>query len=116
MGYFDKQAVPSPRKVEDNPPGFPTETCQEIDGVILHLTGNNANNIDHIQNQGFQVYENSEPAPEPIPQGAASIGEILYLGQQWKWSGHDQQPVTLGFPNSDSHDFNANVANWTDMS
>ncbi len=67
-----------------------------IDEVVFHPTGSRAEDILLVRNQGLEVDDDNEPAPENIP----AVGDIplqtnLYPGQTWGWDGIDQRELVI---------------------
>ncbi len=67
------------------------EDEEGIDDAVFHPTGNCAEDIALVRNQGLEVDDHNEPAPKNIPEeNQAPITMNLYPGQTWGWDGIDQ--------------------------
>jgi hypothetical protein len=66
---------------------------KEIVDFVFHAH-NQAEDIALIQNLGFKVDNDNEPAPENIPTNDGprpAPGWVLFGGQEWGWDGIDQR-------------------------
>ncbi len=58
--------------------------------------GNCAEDILLVHNQGLEVDDNNEPAPENIPAaGEIPLTTNLQPGQSWGWDGIDEREVVV---------------------
>ncbi len=70
----------------------------ELDSSIFHPTGSRAEDVALVRNQGLEVDDDNEPAPENIPTNYANevpLTTSLYPGQRWGWDGIDQREVAI---------------------
>ncbi len=68
----------------------------EIDKAIFHLMENPSQDIALVQNQGLEVDDDNEPAPENIPENSqVLVTTNLYPGQTWGWDGIDQKEFII---------------------
>ncbi len=68
------------------------ERVEKINTTVLHPTENLAEDVALVRNQGMEVDDNDEPAPENTPKNSSCQQECtraLYPGQ-WGWGGIDQ--------------------------
>ena len=88
---FWGESLPSPRELPSSPiytADIPQD--ENIDGSVFR-SGNGADDIANVRNQGFEVDDDNEPVPENIPvDGNNSPQVVLKDGQSWGWDGIDR--------------------------
>ncbi len=73
---------------------------EPIDESVFHPTGNQAEDIELVRNQGLEVDDDNQPAPENVPEPPMTTN--LYAGQTWGWDGIDQREVVINTKNDAS--------------
>jgi hypothetical protein len=66
----------------------------------IYFAKNRAEDIARVRNEGFEVDDDNDPAPENIPDPAEAppvvIEAGLYEGQTWGWDGVDRRHTAGG--------------------
>ncbi len=77
------------------PPAVPVEeVAVELDPAVF-AAGNHAEDIEFVRNQGLEVDDDNEPAPENVPRlGENSNHDNLNEGQSWGFDFIDQRAIT----------------------
>ena len=78
----------------------PAEATHNIIDDDIYFAQNRAEDIARVRNEGFEVDDDNDPAPENIPAPAEAPPVVneggLYEGQTWGWDGIDHRQMAGG--------------------
>ena len=80
------------------PPSAPGDPIE--DGVFNNP--NRAEDITHVNNQGLEVDDDMEPAPDNVPLVDTPADNTLFEGQTWGWYGIDSCAIVAQNQNEPS--------------
>jgi hypothetical protein len=97
-------SAPSPRVSRESSPSSVPEDVDDV-GDLPPVGGNLSEDIANFRNQGFNVDDDREPAPENIPTEPEPVqqGTGLKQGQRWGWDGIDRRAIVT--PEKEGHSF-----------
>ena len=90
-GLFDKYLDPAPSEIYNSttPPYAPGDP---VEAGIFNAS-NQAEYIALVRNQGLEVDDDIEPAPDNVPLVDTPDSDTLFEGKTWGWYGIDRRAV-----------------------
>ena len=90
-GLSDKEPALPPSEIQNS--NAPTSDPGDPIEADVFSAYNRAEDIDLVRNQGLEVDDDMEPAPNNVPSVDTTAADTLFEGHTWEWGGIDCRAV-----------------------